>query len=131
MRKIKFRGWNKEFKEFEGPYSLMEIIHQDDATGFDDECIFQQFTGLLDKNGKDIYEGDLIKITRGHLEGVVEIYWKENEVAKNHQGQYSDLNGFIKKSGYDQKLISGQNLAMYEGNFEVIGNIYENTDLIN
>lgn len=58
MRQIKFRGWWKDTKEpipdFMEQY-LMEVL---DGTP-DNPFIYSQWTGLHDKNGKEIYEGDI------------------------------------------------------------------------
>jgi len=61
-REIKFRIWNG--KEFLGPATPKDLIQGfpgPESYGFTDDLVFQQFTGLTDKNGREIYEGDICK----------------------------------------------------------------------
>lgn len=73
-----------------------------------------QFTGLHDKNGKDIYEGDLIK---NSIDEVEEVIWSE------YLGAWQMRNG----KNPDDSLA----YFLREEPFEVIGNIYENPTLLN
>jgi len=59
MREIKFRAWNKISKTMGEPFLLEESIRIRPAVDETDDCIFMQFTGIKDKNGREIYEGDI------------------------------------------------------------------------
>ena len=76
-----------------------------------------QFTGLTDKNGKEIYEGDIVKQITGDAED--ETYISEGII------EYLGC-GFSLKIK-DKTYVSIRNFG---DNLEVIGNIYENPDLL-
>ena len=65
MREIKFRAWDKELKEYL-PNVQNHIGNSETAFGNmlkNDRYVIEQYTGLKDKDGKEIYEGDRIEIT--------------------------------------------------------------------
>jgi uncharacterized phage protein (TIGR01671 family) len=119
MRKIKFRAWDKENKEMFNT-----------GTGFNDvpeeikiesvkrkikissvKFILMQYTGLKDKNEKEIYEGDVVKDV-----GIIgEIIYVECSFRINPEGN--------KKIEFTESLLNYDNL-------EVIGNIHENPELL-
>jgi len=79
-------------------------------------CYVRQFTGLKDKNGVDIYEGDLIEIYKN----------KNGLLTVNFQNSY--VGGWVLTYKEEPPLSLG---ARNFYNLEVKGNIYENKELIN
>ena len=81
---------------------------------FDKKMIVMQSTGLKDKNGKLIYEGDVVKIANGSING---------EVAEG----LHVVKWFVNKwQGCPSWLVNSTDTSHY---IEVIGNIYENSEL--
>ena len=141
MRTIKFRGKRKDngewvygqlivttnlkenrtfiVKEIWLGYRRSEAIKEEyESLLFDSDTIYEvipetvgQFTGLYDKNGKEIYEGDIIK------SGEILAYVFFNEQSASFM--YRIVNKYI----HEQAPINIEN-------FEVIGNIYDNPELL-
>ena len=116
MREIKFRAWNKKDKVMAmGSFTLREAIlftkHSETDT---DNYIYLQYTGLKDKNGKEIYEGDIIYT--GEYDFVVE--WTTE--------QLPHFNG----RNISVTTRNDLNWSFMRDDIEVIGNIYENPDLL-
>ena len=63
MRKIKFRVWDKEINDWVKDTSIYfnTCIGDFDATNRDERYIYQQYVGLEDKNGMQIFEGDILQ----------------------------------------------------------------------
>ena len=114
MREIKFKAWDSKLKRFsEMPlYNPIIRLNNNDIPERD---ILLQYTGIKDKNGIEIYEGDIIK----HHYGATNHVWYKNG-AFVLSCQNSNINLL-----YDLLIIDG-----ILQNFEVIGNIYENEDLL-
>lgn len=82
MRELKFRVWNNRYNEFVRPdYGLIGFCYPLDGsisvltTNGEpmEDCNIEQYTGLKDKNGKEIYEGDIVDYNDdGECIGVVE-----------------------------------------------------------
>jgi uncharacterized phage protein (TIGR01671 family) len=117
-REIKFRCWHKTLNKFTLPFlcdgdDLNEIFQNVNYE-------FMQWTGLHDKNGKEIYEGDIIKFTyidNDKLSQALPVVWDEAGCGF-HCSDGTDNRGVDMARDYE--TISG----------EVIGNIYEDSHLL-
>lgn len=95
-------------------------FHNDFARGID-KYELMQYTGLLDKNGKDVYEGDIVRFENADGNHDCEtIYEPPRFVFKRKDGAYLQPALF---NGIELINIASQQL-------EVIGNIYENLELL-
>ena len=122
MRQLKFRAWSKEFEkfltkeewffDFDGDLYFWDIVENDMIRVPENEYIIQQYTGLKDKNGVEIYEGDIVKATS-------DLYENENFVGKVIFDEGCFLT-WVNKN--DIRGIRG------EGDIEVVGNIFENSE---
>lgn len=138
-REIKFRAQRTDTKEFVYGY-----YHEVEAEGVGYSYIFWQgnaipvradsvgqFTGLLDKNGKEIYEGDVIKwddMSKGK-------YWRFAVVEMHPDILFNckfinEVNGIKNSANY---IFRFGNFIYKDthNHIEIIGNIYENPNLIN
>ena len=109
MREIKFRLWNG-----------VEWLHVDEITLYDLEhqpkgWVYQQYTGLKDKNDVEIYEGDIIRCK------LFDRWFDKISYYYNMEVKYQTL-----ESGYSQ--LSG--FLYINTDREVVGNIFENPELL-
>jgi len=149
MRPIRFRVWHKaDGMVYFGQNNAYHITLNGNLWDGEDEyqmlldCgyILMQFTGLLDKNGKEIWEGDIISCrvtTDGRGSEMVSSTWVKD---RKTGGYYRDekrviefRNGAFRQcypnnpSGYGWTI---KDFNVEDVRFEVIGNIYSNPDLL-
>jgi uncharacterized phage protein (TIGR01671 family) len=142
MREIKFRAWNIEIKEmiylensglqffdFEGNYSLGFTVdgysgfwaHEQYDSPTKKAKLFpiMQYTGLKDKNGKEIYEGDLCLLYNPYnglpALGCAQVIFS-----------YAYVGGWVLTSNHGDLL----NIGTRTKDIEIIGNIHKNPDLL-
>ena len=128
MREIKFRIWDKELKEshiedlqdlceddywYDGETEVWSILY--DCNNKQERFVALQYTGLVDKNFYEIYEGDIVKVEKVDL---AQIIWDEDRMAWG----IKPINDFY----FDSPLLADNT----DLELEVIGNIYENPELL-
>lgn len=121
MRDIKFRAWDYERKQynFTGKSVLDLAVWYGRTEGRDNPFYgteeLEQFTGLKDKKGKEVYEGDFLRLKGGSI-------WRV---------EWCNLAWQINKMPWDEENEPADRYEMYEmGVCEIIGNIHQNPKLI-
>lgn len=115
MRQIKFRAWDVENQEMIDGDSLAFDYYEPlcDQLRDSDEMKFMQFTGLKDRNGVEVYEGDVVK----YLTHTAHVFWSPQDF------------GFVH---YNEVIGGYAGLSFFTGykDFEVIGNIHQHPELL-
>lgn len=169
MRTIKFRGWSKHCNEWVIGSLLVGLEHDCyivvySATGFikyvvEPETI-GQFTGLLDKNGKEIYEGDIVRYyeTRSvcinpdcepynfiyndvlieklevinFVDGMFCVEDESSPLCWQGFNDLEELREFLSADEENEYIdVDGNTIDETKLGIEVIGNIHDNPELIN
>ncbi|MGC2982438.1 YopX family protein [Enterococcus faecalis] len=131
----KFRAWDKNTNDMvdvktidlEKDGSIGCIVDYNGINLDVSECVLMQYTGLKDKNGVEIFEGDVVKVTDGESEedsyiSIVKNYSNEGYPAFDIE--------YPPTYHYDSNVLSAIMCNVFE-TIEVIGNIYEDGDLLN
>lgn len=123
-REIKFRAWAEVGKTMLSnddcisngfcPTSTKEVGKEGIATF---PLVWMQFTGLHDKNGKEIYEGDIVIVDIDGDRTIHSVVW------------YGETYPAFELSDWDSET-NGLSEVLNAGTIEVIGNIYENSELL-
>ncbi len=112
--RFRFRCYHKIYKKIYDVYSITpfgviisSLAVSNKKTNFE-ECILMQCTGLKDKNGKLIYEGDILRINNKEIQPV--------EYMECYAQFHIERHGVVE--------------SFFANTYEVIGNIYENPELL-
>jgi hypothetical protein len=114
MMEIKFRAWDELNKRMIEPSGVLLLPKREGGgqamSGNGYNYVLMQFTGLKDKNGTEVFEGDLLKLA----DEIYQVIWHHNRWAiRNERGRLHEV---------------GKDFNYF---FEVIGNIYQNPKLLN
>ena len=161
-REIKFRAWQKYHKTMlevlnigfkDGKVNSLKVEYPEDTIPrvvfyqkndkkfwLDDDCIkLMQYTGLKDKNNKEIYEGDILKEENGdldvclYLEVVASYGFVPIEI---YMYNYKEQGESINELSLVEEMYKEYDIQCFPRNLtardylEVIGNIYENPELL-
>ena len=120
-RVLKFRAWDNKQKKMLYGVSIGTIKVWDENAplishefSYSEDCIFEQYTGLTDKNGKEIYEGDIVTLN-GEWE---EIEHDDCSIVTFENGCFRVGDGYENEAG------------SYLSDWRIIGNIHENPELV-
>ncbi len=134
-RQIKFRVWDDLNKEMVFDTNLF-FLKLDGTIHFwsGDEClingkiwpphlILEQFTGLLDSEGKEIYEGDIVSVIYPEYQAAKVFYC-------SHSASFRLLSKNVALPMITMRTVEGQNAKLIPIFNEVLGNIHENPELL-
>ena len=136
MREIKFRAWIKEDKKMINPRALyffdkqLTCDYQEEVFRYInkpfslEDCVLMQYTGIKDKKGREIYEGDIVK--KGNLTGIAEFNTEDMGSCGCCWPEFYGVGFVIRVEGSKEYFFG----AMEIDECEVVGNIYENPELI-
>lgn len=124
MREIKFRAWAGSPKRMIVVCELIDSAYFRLNTGYILDNV-EQFTGLHDKNGKEIYEGDILTNSNGNCNYAIS--WSRKSCRFIGKGNDGDKYG-----PYTLKIsiASRYEENLFKNELEIIGNIHENPELL-
>lgn len=145
MREIEFRG-KHDGKWFYGSLywdyfnTRYEIKFHDDLCDYDtgiipDHDTIGQYTGLKDKNGTKIFEGDIVQLTRTKMRAPTASFNGQDIVSKHLIYWDEERHAFHQKHYTEERCIGGgsidfEDVRAEENIIEVIGNIHDNPELL-
>lgn len=125
MRKIKFRAWDIKSKKYRGLGNVQDLFTIRSDGHVNEDYILEQFTGLKDRNGNEIYDGSVVKYKSSTK------YGSDNE----RLSYVGEIQYWVGQMGIGFRYKSGNHTMMLKTghgfNMEIIGNIHENPELLN
>lgn len=135
---IKFRAWDTFEKRWLDKDELFISVLNGKLSGWQADCPWEimQFTGLTDRHGKEIYEGDIVKHCNTkeynslhQQKQLFKVVWVKENFSKDICDGRDDI--FLETGFKFKKLFDGLSTVFCpEKDLEVIGNIYEDAHLL-
>lgn len=114
-REIKFRVWDREKNKFGEVAAILlmkenKIYFQPSDISYN-RFIFQQYTGLKDKNRKEVYEGDIVLMGNRSINKYAKVEYSDEQI------------GFLIEDRFIREFLQFNKIA-------IVGNIFENPELL-
>jgi uncharacterized phage protein (TIGR01671 family) len=127
-RVIKFRAWNRKLRLMcwsGNSKTLQRLLVEKYDPEIIEQIDYLQFTGLKDKNGKEIYEGDIVDdIADPGMKWVIQ--WEKDMCSFVFQNPWEKGN----LNSFDFMIMEDRRSKKKQKGYEVVGNIYENPELL-
>lgn len=127
MREIKFRVWDEQFKRMSKKPEQIRLniangnVHGSRSGGNVETWRLMQYTGLKDKNGVEIYEGDILKVRSLHYEKDIGL-----DVVCFEKGCFC-----LRYEYWSDGLHKWKSIENYDSSdLDVVGNVHQNPDLL-
>lgn len=140
MSNQKFKIWRADISQMTDAITILDIARQYESWIARESDVFLQFTGLHDKNGKEIYAGDILHAEfneKFDMEGRStgpQLSWRREEIVF-HEGGFntvvrSHFNSYFGEIPSRPSKMLFNVFKKFQTHYEIIGNIYENPELL-